>query len=107
MAALFERFNHPEGAGQDSASATIGKESDDEESHAAMTPDIDAGFAQISRQRIAHAPLRYHVWLPIKRAIALWFVSHAQYTPSKESCFHRMKWILRIPKTSGCPFLSS
>ena len=44
-----------------------------------MTPDIDAGFAQIARQRIARAPLRYYIWLPIKRAIALWFVPHAQF----------------------------
>ena len=86
VAALFERFNHPQGASQDSASA-IGKQSDDEESHAAMTPDIDAGFAQIARQRIAHAPLRYYVWLPIKRAIALWFVPHAQYYPFQGELF--------------------
>ena len=56
-------------------------------SHAAMTPDIDAGFAQIARQRIAHAPLRYYVWLPIKRAIALWFVPHAQYYPFQGELF--------------------
>jgi hypothetical protein len=52
-----------------------------------MTPDIDAGFAQIARQRIAHAPLRYYVWLPIKRAIALWFVPHAQYYPFEGELF--------------------
>jgi hypothetical protein len=52
-----------------------------------MTPDIDAGFAQIARQRIVHAPLRYYVWLPIKRAIALWFVPHAQYYPFEGELF--------------------
>jgi len=52
-----------------------------------MTPDIDAGFAQIARQRIAHAKLRYYVWLPIKRAIALWFVPHAQYYPFQGELF--------------------
>ena len=31
-------------ASQDSASATIGRQSGDEESHATMTPDIDAGI---------------------------------------------------------------
>jgi hypothetical protein len=30
VAALLERFNHPQLAGQDSASATIGKQSDEE-----------------------------------------------------------------------------
>ena len=52
-----------------------------------MTPDIDAGFAQIARQRIVRAPLRYYVWLPIKRAIALWFVPHAQYYPFEGELF--------------------
>ena len=79
VAKLFDRYNHPQGIRQDSVTTTVGEGSDDEESHAAMTPDIDAGFAQIARQRIARAPLRYYVWLPIKRAIALWFVPHAQY----------------------------
>ena len=52
-----------------------------------MMPDIDAGFAQIARQRIAFAPLRYYVWLPIKRAIALWFVPYAQYYPFEGELF--------------------
>ena len=52
-----------------------------------MTPDIDAGFAQIARQRIAYAPLRYYVWLPIKRAVALWFVPHAEYYPFQGELF--------------------
>jgi hypothetical protein len=48
VAAHFERFNRPQLGGQDSASATIGKQSDDEESHAAMTPDIDTGFVTLN-----------------------------------------------------------
>lgn len=48
VAARFERFNRLQLASQDSASATIGKQSDDEESHAAMTPDIDAGFVTLN-----------------------------------------------------------
>lgn len=73
VAKLFDRYNHPQGNRQ--------------ENHAAMTPDIDAGFAQIARQRIARAPLRYYVWLPIKRAVALWFVPHAQYYPFEGELF--------------------
>ena len=46
-----------------------------------MTPDIDAGFAQIARERIAHHPFRYYVWLPLKRAHTLWFDTHSQYYP--------------------------
>jgi hypothetical protein len=87
VAELFDYYNHPQGIRQDRATATFGEGSDDEESHAAMTPDIDGRFAQIARQRIARAPLRYYVWLPTKRTIALWFVRHAQYYPFEGELF--------------------
>jgi phage shock protein PspC (stress-responsive transcriptional regulator) len=46
-----------------------------------MTPEIDAGFAQIARERIARHPFRYYVWLPLKRAHTMWFDTHSQYWP--------------------------
>ncbi|MEP6570530.1 MAG: glycosyltransferase family 39 protein [Acidobacteriota bacterium] len=46
-----------------------------------MTPEIDAGFAQIARERIAHHPFRYYIRLPLKRAHSLWFDTHSQYYP--------------------------
>jgi hypothetical protein len=46
-----------------------------------MTPEIDAGFMQIARERIARHPFRYYVWLPIKRARTMWFDTHSQYWP--------------------------
>ena len=46
-----------------------------------MTPEIDAGFAQIARERIARHPFRYYVWLPLKRAHSLWFDTHSDYYP--------------------------
>ncbi|MEP6742154.1 MAG: glycosyltransferase family 39 protein [bacterium] len=46
-----------------------------------MTPEIDAGFAQIAAERKARHPLRYFVWLPFKRALSLWFDTHSQYYP--------------------------
>jgi hypothetical protein len=46
-----------------------------------MTPEIDAGFAQIARVRIARHPFRYYVWLPLKRARTMWFDTHSQYWP--------------------------
>jgi 4-amino-4-deoxy-L-arabinose transferase-like glycosyltransferase len=52
---------------------------DDTESDVEMTPEIDAAFAQLARERIAHAPFRYYVVLPIKRASSLWFDTHSQY----------------------------
>jgi 4-amino-4-deoxy-L-arabinose transferase-like glycosyltransferase len=46
-----------------------------------MTPEIDAGFAQIASERIARHPFRYYVWLPIARAETMWFDTHSQYWP--------------------------
>lgn len=46
-----------------------------------MTPEIDAGFAQIARERIARQPLRYYVMLPLRRAHSLWFNTHSEHYP--------------------------
>lgn len=46
-----------------------------------MTPEIDAGFAQIARERIARHPLRYYLILPARRAHALWFNTHSDFYP--------------------------
>ncbi len=46
-----------------------------------MTPEIDAGFARLARERISRNALRYYVWLPIKRAHSLWFNTHSQFYP--------------------------
>jgi signal transduction histidine kinase len=46
-----------------------------------MTPEIDAGFLQLARERIARHPLRYYVLLPLKRAHSLWFNTHSDYYP--------------------------
>lgn len=46
-----------------------------------MTPEIDAGFAQIARERITRHWLRYYVWLPFRRAHSMWFDTHSEYYP--------------------------
>jgi hypothetical protein len=46
-----------------------------------MTPEIDAGFAQIAGERIGRHPFRFYVWLPLKRARTMWFDTHSQYWP--------------------------
>ena len=46
-----------------------------------MTPAVDAAFGQIAQERIARAPLRHYLWLPLKRARSLWFGPHADYYP--------------------------
>jgi 4-amino-4-deoxy-L-arabinose transferase-like glycosyltransferase len=56
-------------------------EENQDEQEVLMTPEIDAGFAQVARERIARSPLRYYAWLPLKRAAALWFDTHSAYYP--------------------------
>jgi uncharacterized membrane protein YfcA len=62
------------------------EESDEEESEnepgsVEMTPEIDAGFAQLALERIARHRFNFYVWLPIKRARTMWFDTHSQYWP--------------------------
>lgn len=46
-----------------------------------MTPEVDAGFAELAAERIARHPVRYYFIVPLKRAAALWFDTHSQYYP--------------------------
>lgn len=46
-----------------------------------MTPEIDAGFAQIAQERVSRHPLRYYLLLPVRRAVFIWFNTHSQYYP--------------------------
>jgi hypothetical protein len=46
-----------------------------------MTPEIDAAFGQLARERIARHPFRFYIWLPMKRAHTMWFDTHSQYWP--------------------------
>jgi 4-amino-4-deoxy-L-arabinose transferase-like glycosyltransferase len=95
VAALLDKYNHPDGEEEADEDQTSDDDEEDEpeeepeeeeppqpeEANVEMTPDIDAGFAQIGRERIARAPLRYYVLLPLKRAKTLWFDTHSQYYP--------------------------
>ncbi|HEY0460727.1 MAG TPA: glycosyltransferase family 39 protein [Pyrinomonadaceae bacterium] len=67
-------------------SAENGDESDDsdddDEPHIVrMTPEIDAQFAPLAEARIDRSAARYYLFLPAKRAAALWFDSHSLYYP--------------------------
>ena len=94
VAALLDKYNHPDGEEADEDAQASGDGEDEpeaepeveepaqpEEANVEMTPEIDAGFAQIGRERIAHSRLRYYVVLPLKRAATLWFDTHSQYYP--------------------------
>ena len=112
VAALFEKYNHPDGdqsdaSDQDQSSADDQDQSDSsgdeddqpeeepepeehpepEDTDVEMTPEIDAGFAQIGHERVAHSRLRYYVLLPLKRAKTLWFDTHSQYYPFNGELF--------------------
>jgi hypothetical protein len=52
-----------------------------------MTPEIDAAFGQLARDRIARHPFRFYVWLPLKRARTIWFDTHSQYWPFEGTLF--------------------
>jgi 4-amino-4-deoxy-L-arabinose transferase-like glycosyltransferase len=103
VASLLYQYNHPpedtqDDSGEDASdglSSDDGKDdedqtddnnddadqSQDEEQDLHITPEIDAGFAQIAHDRIERAPFRYYVKLPAKRAFALWFDTHSKYYP--------------------------
>ena len=105
VAALFEKYNHSSGEeeqsdedqsstdedNQDESGDEENQEEEEpqeepeqaqpEEADVEMTPEIDAGFAQIGQERVAHSRLRYYVLLPLKRAKTLWFNTHSQYYP--------------------------
>jgi len=52
-----------------------------------MTPEIDAGFAEIARARISRHPIRYYLLIPLKRVSSLWFDTHSQYYPFQGELF--------------------
>ena len=47
----------------------------------ALSPELDADFAELARERIHNAPLRYYVWLPILRGIDMWFRPRTEILP--------------------------
>lgn len=46
-----------------------------------MTPQLDAQFEQLARQRIQRKPLRYYVELPVLRVLDLWFRPRTEELP--------------------------
>jgi 4-amino-4-deoxy-L-arabinose transferase-like glycosyltransferase len=98
VAALIKKYNHPDQ--EEEEQSTDDEEAEDEnendttveeqtpaEQNVEMTPEIDAQFAMIARERIARSPVRYYVVLPFKRAISLWSDTHSQYYPFEGELF--------------------
>jgi hypothetical protein len=46
-----------------------------------LTPEIDARFAALARERIAAHPLRYYVWLPLGRVADMWLRPRVENLP--------------------------
>jgi len=52
-----------------------------------LTPEEDAGFAQLARERTARHPLRRYLWLPVARAFMLWFSPRIELLPLSGQVF--------------------
>lgn len=88
-----------DGEGVDDESSATDDDDDDEQdvddegqgiagqTHVEMTPEIDAEFARLAEERIRRDPLRYYLWLPLRRAGALWFDTHSQFYPFSGELF--------------------
>jgi 4-amino-4-deoxy-L-arabinose transferase-like glycosyltransferase len=46
-----------------------------------ITPEEDAAFGQLARERTARHPLRTYVWLPVARAFTIWFTPRIELLP--------------------------
>ena len=65
----------------DNSSNEADQSQSDQNQQVEMTPQIDAAFGQLARERIARHPFRFYVLLPLKRAHTMWFDTHSQYWP--------------------------
>jgi hypothetical protein len=52
-----------------------------------LTPEEDAGFARLARERTARHPLRTYLWLPAARAFVLWFSPRIELLPLSGQVF--------------------
>jgi hypothetical protein len=52
-----------------------------------LTPEEDASFAQLARERTARHPLRRYLWLPAARAFMLWFSPRIELLPLSGQVF--------------------
>jgi hypothetical protein len=75
---LNEQENLPDEPEQ---SLNLERDQVEENQEVKMTPEIDAAFARIARERISRSPIRYYLSLPFRRAVSLWFDTHSQYYP--------------------------
>jgi hypothetical protein len=52
-----------------------------------LTPEEDAVFAQLARARTARHPLRTYLWVPLRRAVRIWFTPRIELLPVSGNVF--------------------
>jgi hypothetical protein len=52
-----------------------------------LTPEEDAVFAQLARERTARHPLRTYLWIPLRRAVRIWFTPRIELLPVSGNVF--------------------
>jgi hypothetical protein len=52
-----------------------------------LTPEEDAAFGEIARERNARHPLRTFLWIPAARAVAIWFTPRIELLPISGNVF--------------------
>ena len=52
-----------------------------------LTPEEDAAFARLARERTARHPLRTYLWLPAARAMTMWFTPRIELLPLSGEVF--------------------
>jgi len=52
-----------------------------------LTPEEDAAFGQLARERTARHPLRTYLWLPVTRAFTIWFTPRIELLPYSGDVF--------------------
>ncbi|HKW56867.1 MAG TPA: hypothetical protein VJN42_05855 [Candidatus Acidoferrum sp.] len=52
-----------------------------------LSPEEDAAFGRLARERTARRPLRTYLWLPIARALTMWFTPRIELLPFSGDVF--------------------
>ncbi|MGC1483599.1 MAG: hypothetical protein WA789_07400 [Candidatus Acidiferrum sp.] len=52
-----------------------------------LTPEEDAAFGQLARERTARHPLRTYLWLPLARSFTIWFTPRIELLPYSGDVF--------------------
>src|SRR5258708_21468482 len=52
-----------------------------------LTPEEDAAFAQLARERTVRHPLRTYLTIPLRRAVRIWFTPRIELVPVSGNVF--------------------